>query len=246
MVLSLLACAPRLPTATLDGVSLTDVGWTEASAEVRVAVDNPLWAELPVTALRWSFDVEGRTVASGALDELDPIGADAVTVVPIPVVVRYADAVAATGAEGDVPWRFAAEVDLDTRFGALTLPIERAGTMPRPEAPSLDLVDVGFGLDGTAVLVDVGLDLGLPAGTSLDTFRWNAAVDRYTIGAGSARIREGHVRLPMRVDLASAASAALDTLLGRTSALTVGLDGELATPLGVVPIGWSRDVRLDD
>lgn len=243
----LLACAPRLPSAAIADVALVGVGWEEAEAEVRVAVDNPLWVEVPTTAVRWTIELDGHTVASGSATDLPVLAADAVTVLRVPVVMRYAEVGAAVQTEAEeVPYRFAAELDLETRAGRVTLPIEHSGTVPRPTPPSLDLIDVGFGRDGTVLLVDLALALGLPAGTSVETFDWSVAVDARELGSGRAEVDPGrNLVLPMRFDVSAAAAASIATLLGQTSTLHLDLGGELGTPLGTVPIRWSRDVAIE-
>src|SRR5688500_3826095 len=132
MLALLFGCAPRLPTATLDEVVLTEVGWDDARAEVRVAVDNPLWAEVPTGALRCTLALGGRPLASGSLAAAPPLAADAVTIVPIPLVVAWSDLAAAATTEADpVTWRFAAELDVATPAGTFTLPVSHEGTIPR-------------------------------------------------------------------------------------------------------------------
>lgn len=246
-LLWLAACAPRMPSASIDDVVLVGVGWTEAEAEIHVAVDNPLWVEIPTRAFRWTIEVDGHAVASGAVAEAPPLGADTVTVLRVPVVMQYSEVSAAMATSGEeVPVRFAAELDLETRAGRFTIPVEQVGTMPKLTAPSMDLIDVAFGRDGMVMQVDLALALSLPAETSVDTFDWNVALDDGIVGSGSAVVNPGRsLVLPMRFDLSRAASASIAALLGQASTLHLDLGGELGTPLGVVPIRWSRDVALD-
>jgi hypothetical protein len=241
----LVGCAPRLPSATIADLSLVGVGWEQADAVVRVAVDNPLWIEVPITAIRWTAEVDGGRVASGS-GAAPALAADAITEVPIPLTVTWSDLGAAmtTSAE-EVSYRFAAEIDVEGPGGIYTVPVEQVGTMPRLSRPSVDLLDVGLGHEGTVMTVDLAFALGLPAQTSVDAFAWSVAVDDTTLGSGTAGVNADRALvLPMRFDLASAAGAAIATLLGRTTAVHLDLGGELGTPLGPVPLRWRRDVPL--
>lgn len=247
IVILLVACSLRLPSAAVDQISLTSLGLTAASLEVSVAVDNPLWVDVPLEGWRWELTVAGRSVGKGAHHEPLPLAADAVTLVPIPVDFLYADLWAAAGsAGGEVPYTMAVQLDLATPRGPLTLPMSHEGTLPRLQAPTLDVVALRPSLDGARLRLDVDLSVGLPPGLGLESLTWTAAVDEAVIGEGAARVgAQGHLTLPIALDAKQAALASWSALWGEARALHLKLDGRIATPLGSVPVSLDKQVALD-
>jgi hypothetical protein len=244
--LLVLGCAPRLPSASLDGVGLVGADLQAVDAELRIAVDNPLLVEVPVRAVRWSLAVSGHPLADGAQTTAPALAPNAVTVVPIPVHVAYADALGAlSGAEAGAPYAIAAEVDVQTPLGLYTLPVAHEGTLPALEPPSVDVVDVGLGLDGAAVRLDLALRLTLPAGVSVRSLAWTVTSAERTLARGTAEVGpDGALLLPMWLSPTDAAAASMQAVLGGSMSAQVALAGELDTPLGAVPVAIERELEL--
>ncbi len=240
----MLGCASRLPSARVEGVSLTDLGLSQASAEVAVAVDNPLLVDVPLEGWRWELSVADHAVGRGAGAAPLVLAANGVTTVPIPVEVVYAELAAAAGQAGsEVPYEVRVELDVATPRGAVTLPLAHQGTLPRLEAPTLDVVAVRPGLDGARLTLEVELAVGLPPGLAIEALAFSASVGGAVIGEGAVLPGEdGRLVLPLAVDASQAAAASWAAAWGQAGAVSLTLDGRVATPLGSVPVRWERVV----
>lgn len=247
MGLLLSACAPRWPSASVEGFSIEAIDFESVRGNVRVAIDNPMFATLPVSALRWSLFIDDKPFASGERTDSLSLVADAVTVVSVPVLLRYDDLRSVAGTDSEViPYRFHADIDVQTPLGLYTLPVERSGTMPRLQAPSIDLVDVGFGIDGLALRIDLTLKVGLPAGVTLSQTQWTVKVASRTLASGQATAEDGTVSMPMWFQPTDAAKATWDWYEELATSLDLSMSGALQTPLGPVPFAFERELSLRD
>jgi hypothetical protein len=222
------------------------VGLADAEAEVRLVVDNPLPVALPVAGVRWAVEVDGHPVLAGDHPPGSALAARGSTEVPIPIVVRYADVLAAgEGDGGPVDVRVTADLSLDTPAGPVTLPLSWEATLPEVDPPSIGLVGVGVGLDRGDLVLDLELDVDLPLALEVRELGWRATADGTRLGSGEARVGElGRLTLPVRVDPLATAEAAVSALLARTSTLGLVLEGRLDSPVGELPLRLEKELAL--
>jgi hypothetical protein len=240
----LLACAPRVPSASIARVHLSGVDFDELRGEVVVAVDNPSYATVPVNGARWELLLDGRTVGSGALTDAVSVGPDAITDLAVPVVVRWSElgAVMASMTTYSVPYTLRASLELDLPTGPHTLPVERSGLVPRLSPPRFDGAWLGF--DGTAWALDGRAWVPVPPGVSLDGLRWLASLDDTEVGSGWATVAaDGAARVHAELHPVSAAMAAGAAWWAGTGTVELAVDGTLHTPLGAVPLTGSTRAR---
>ena len=236
-----------LPDADVADVALTHLGLEGASLEVAVAIDNPLWVELPIEAFRWDLTVAGQRVAEGIHDApvvLEP-GAD--SLVAIPIHFRYADLweVAKASTAQQLPYVVTLQLDAWTPRGTVTVPITHAGTLPRLRFPSLDLIDVDLSRRGSQFTVAVSLHLDLPEGLEVGSLDWAIDVDALRLGQGGIRVGDrGQIVIPFTVDASHTATASWAWWWGEAHELVLSLSGEVITPLGTVPIGLEHRIDL--
>jgi hypothetical protein len=235
-----LACAPRVPSASIARVHLSGVDFEELRGEVVVAVDNPLYVTLPVNGARWELLLDGRVVGSGALPDAVLVGPDATTELPVPVVVRWSDlaVVMSSVTTYSVPYTLGASLELELPTGPLSLPVERSGLVPRLSPPRLDGAWLGF--DGTAWALDGRAWVPVPPGVSLEGLHWLASLDDSEVGSGWATVAaDGAVQVHAELHPVSAAMAAGAAWWAGTATVVLAVDGTLHTPLGAVPLTGS-------
>ena len=237
-----LALACSSPSARLDTVEITGLGWDAADARLRLIVDDPWPVDLPVTAVRWAMTVDGRPLASGSTEEELVLAARASTPVVVPFRVRY-DALP-TAVAGGVPYHADVELDLATPLGRRTLPLATDGVLPELTAPSASLVSWSFTRDGFAGRLALDLAVGLPSWVAGGSLAWRVTADQQLLGSGSAALTERRLALVVYLDAGAMASAGWDAAWGTLERVTVDLDGALDTAWGSVPLGLHREIVL--
>ncbi|MCA9490982.1 MAG: LEA type 2 family protein [Myxococcales bacterium] len=242
----LLACAPPVPTASVDGLTVTRLGWTGADAELHVAVDNPLPVSIPVGGLRWSVAVDGTPLVGGERPPGQLLAAGEVTDVALPLSLAYADALAAaTGDEPTTRIALDAELTLDTPAGPVALPLSWETETPRFDPPSISVVDTAVGLRDGDVVLGVDLLVDLPLGAEPRSLGWSAALNDVRLGSGDAQVTPGgRVALPIAVDPILASKAALWVLTGHPSRLGLSWSGSVDTALGEIPLAMDHELAL--
>lgn len=248
--LALLGCGLlRSPSPEVRGLSLTHLDREGAGLEVDLAVDNPLWVDVPLQRLGWELSVAERTVASGERQHTLILAAGQATPVPVPVEVRYADLWEAARRifEPEIPYRVALELGLLIPTGPITVPIVHEGTLPRLRLPSVDVIDVDLSWDGAWLLLELSLELGLPEGWAMSGLDWSIEVDALQLSKGAVEVSpEGALQLPVRFDPRQTAWASWSWAQGEARILSLGLGGQLQTPLGTVPVAFRQEIALSD
>lgn len=240
-----------VPSAHVDGVSLTSLTMTQASLEVSVGVHNPLWVDVPVRALRWEMRVDDVTLADGVSAKDRVLLAGQNTVLPVPVDIRYADLWAAakrTARNDGVPYSVLFELDTVTPTGPSTLPLHHVGVLPPLRAPSVDLVDIDVGIEDDGRLrMDLALHLSLPESFRITDVAWAVAVDGVPLSEGRVRADpSGNLRFPVYFDARATAAATWAYAWGEAQALELSLLGQVSTPLGLVPLSVDHVLPLTD
>ncbi|MCB9686140.1 MAG: LEA type 2 family protein [Alphaproteobacteria bacterium] len=242
----LLACAPPVPSASVDGLTVTRLGWTGADAELHVSVDNPLPVSVPVGGLRWAVSVDGTPLLSGERPPGQVLAAGGVTEVSLPLSVAYADALAAaTGDDESTTVALEAELSLDTPAGTVALPLSWEAETPRFDPPSITVVDTAVGLRDGDVVLGVQMLVDLPLGAEPRSLGWSAALNGTRLGSGEALVAPGGLlALPIAIDPLRASQAALWVLTGHPSTLGLSWSGSVDTALGEIPLAMDHELSL--
>lgn len=252
MLLWLASCGLiGVPSASVDGVALTELGMTEAALDVTVGVDNPMWVDVHVEGLRWSLNVASNTIAQGKARQPAVLAADGRSPVVVPVRLSYGDlwgALGETFSAESIPYRLSLELDAVTPTGLMTIPMVHEGTLPRLRPPTIDILDVDWEVEADGRLrIDVGLKLGLSEQFSLTRLDWTVDVDGRVLGSGAVATEgDGVLRFPVRLDPMGAAEASWDWLWGSARELRLALDGMVGTPLGTVPLNTRASLVLSE
>lgn len=121
------------PELRLDHVVVRSVGLTGGTLDFVVDVHNPNSFDLRGTELRVGFDVEGSHL--GDVDFQDDFAVQKGDTTRLTLPVRFAwagvgSAVRAALGYGDIPYKMAGEVSLQTPFGRRAVPFSREGRAP--------------------------------------------------------------------------------------------------------------------
>jgi len=125
---------PRRPSISLQGVGIDRMSLSGAELVLRLAVDNPNTFGVTLERLDYSFAINGQRWAAGDYAESVRIGAEAQTVLALPVSVRFANMGASAyellQGNARVDYRFEANLAGKAGlqgFGAFELPLEQSG-----------------------------------------------------------------------------------------------------------------------
>ena len=121
------------PELRLDHVVVRSVGLTGGTLDFVVDVHNPNSFDLRGTELRVGFDVENSHVGDVDFRENFAVQRDDTTRLTLPVRFEWAgvgSAVRAALGYGEIPYRMAGEISLQTPFGRRAVPFSREGRAP--------------------------------------------------------------------------------------------------------------------
>jgi LEA14-like dessication related protein len=246
LVLSLAGCAGlkdlaasalQKPKLTFRSASITTVDLEGATVSLTWDLENPNGFGLDLAKVAWTFDAEGKRVASGDVPGGLQIKASATSPVTFPVHVRFRDVpgiadLLSSGKE-EVRYAVAATIGIRTPLGELDLPVKHEDKVRLPAVPHLALEglsvrSVGF----DAIVLDLRVRVRnsnpfpLPAGkieyalslSGADVARAET-VEMHPIASGASAV----VVIPVRVDVGSAGRVAAD--VARGADVQVGLKG---------------------
>ena len=134
LVALLAACAPRLqkPEISLAGIDLVGLGLVEQRFVLKLRIRNPNDVDLPVNALNFDVELNGRHFARGVSDKPVIIPRQGETILEIKTVSRLGDVLkplrdAQKNARERIGYRIFGSVELEG-FGSI--PFDRSGDVP--------------------------------------------------------------------------------------------------------------------
>jgi len=248
----LLASSFQTPTLTFTSATLADVSLGSATVNLNYQLDNPNPFGLSLASVEYAFYVEGHQVVAGRPPQGLTIPASGSAPVVLPANVRFADVapVIETFLTKEVAtYRAKGAIGVETPIGIVTLPVEKEGTFPVPKLPTVVLqppriTNVGF----TSATLELPLmvtnpnDFPLPiSGLSGTVSVAGARVGTVTAPnvANIAPRAQTPVTLPLRIDYAQAAGAAM--ALQRGSGM-VALDAQVSSGPVTFPIHLQQNL----
>ncbi|MEN0063739.1 MAG: LEA type 2 family protein [Myxococcota bacterium] len=242
-----LGCARFVPMAEVTDVGLSKITLSGVGVVAEVEVTNPWWSPFTVDALSWSFTIGEATLTAGELAKAVYVRPNGITTVEVPLELAYADLASATAAltAPQVPYALNLDVHASTDGGPMHWPLSFEGTLPRIEAPTLDLVDWSTQMNGTDLEVDLVVKLGLPSGFALHDGAWRLTVDEHRIGQGRFETQpDGPLHFPLVVDATGSTKAWWAWLQGEAKVLALDLEGAVSTPIGIVPLDLHQGMSI--
>jgi len=238
MLLLLATACSYTPTVAPHDVAVRDLTLTGATVDVTVAVHNPLPASADVDA-HWRLLLDGVQVTEGVVTDL-AVAPGSDSLLSVPVALRWTDLWAATGTVGQpLPWRVELDLAGHTAIGSWSVPYAHEGELPALAWPDASLVDWRldrFDTEKAAATLVVDVDHAV-----VQAFQWGAHVGVVPLAHGSLDRAEGRTELPVVIEVGRALEA-----LRTVAAVGLGftLEGEMHTPLGMLPVALDRRWNL--
>ena len=234
MLLLLATACSYTPTVAPHDVGVRDLTLSGATVDVTVAVHNPLPASADVD-VHWRLHLDGVQVTEGVVTDLS-VASSADTLLAVPVDLRWSDLWAATGTVGQpLPWRVELDLAGHTAVGTWTVPYAHEGELPALSWPDVSLIDWRldrFDTEKAAATLVIHVDHAV-----VQACRWGAHVGVVPLAHGSLDRVEGRTELPVVIEVGRAMEA-LQTLAAVGLGFT--LEGEMHTPLGMLPVALDR------
>ncbi|RII27342.1 MAG: hypothetical protein CXR31_08850 [Geobacter sp.] len=126
----------RNPEVAVKDVSLVALDGAGATLEIGIDVTNPNPYQISLQGYNYALQIKSLPLASGAVRQTMVFASDKTTNVRIPVKISYADLLEILASRPDldrIPYQLNAGLDLDLPVGAMTLPIDAAGTFAVPQ-----------------------------------------------------------------------------------------------------------------
>ena len=123
---SLIESAVKEPKITFDSVKVRDPKKEGATAVIALNVQNPNGFEIVVDRLKYSLELDGKSISSSELHKVATIAAKATTKVEVPVPFRYDQVFSSIMdllGKGSAPYK----VKGDASVGPFTLPFDHTG-----------------------------------------------------------------------------------------------------------------------
>ena len=234
----LAASAIQKPKVTFRSASITSLDLEGATVSLTWELENPNAFGLDLAKVAWTFDAEGKRVASGDVPGGVQLRANATSPVTFPVHVRFQDvpgiASLLTSGKDEVRYTVAATIGLRTPVGELDLPVTHSDRVRLPGIPQFALEGLtvrSIGFD--AIVLDLRLRVRNPNPFALPTGHLEYALS--VSGAEVARaerVEVTHVAggssavvlVPVRIDVGGAGRVAAD--IARGAEVRVGLKGD--------------------
>jgi LEA14-like dessication related protein len=132
------------PTASVVSSNIDGIDLEGVTLNFGVEVQNPLSSDIPLTQLRYSVATEGKSFASGQLDD-NPgnIPALGSKVINVPVRVNYQSAMQLVNSiqpGKNIPYNADLNVVVDAMgMGNVDIPLSASGTIPIPTLPEIEV-----------------------------------------------------------------------------------------------------------
>ncbi len=176
LALSFAGCAElqkniQTPSVQFAGIEPKNASLYETTVDFLIHVENPNPISLPVQALSYSVDINGKKMLSGSAQPGIQIPAKAGTDLRIPVEVRYEEFLNGLQElmhKDSLGYSIKGDIDL----GFFKLPYEAGGTIPLPKLPQIQLKTINvnkFAFDGIEAAMRLSIknanDFPLKAGS---------------------------------------------------------------------------------
>jgi LEA14-like dessication related protein len=250
----LLAASVQKPTLTFKSATLADVSLGSATVNLNFRLDNPNPFGLSLASVQYQLLVEGHQVVAGQPPNGLSIPPSGSADVVFPANVKFADVspVVETFLTKDVAsYTARGTLGVETPIGIVTLPVEQSGTFPVPKLPTVALQQPRL---SQVTFTSATLELPLVV-TNRNDFPIPISGVSGAVSVGGARVGTVSSRdfgsigpratlpvtLPVRLDFAQAASAAMS--LQRGGGTMVALDAEIRSGSASFPVHLQQNVR---
>lgn len=238
-----------LPTVRFDRMDVSDIDFEHIDTDFVFAVDNPNPVGAPVDRFSYSLALAGVELLAGDNPEGLELRAADTSEIALPVSLVFEsiyDAVTAARGDDFVDFGFKGGIGFDSDAGPIDINFDEAGNFPALRIPKIKLGKLHIN-QFTGSNLDLGLDIDVDNDheSTLDFQDIGFAMKVAGVNIGSGALSEPlsvegatsrTVQLPISINVLDAATAAAAILGGGAVNVEVGVDSNVDTPFGVLPL----------
>lgn len=243
------------PTADVTGIHIPSINLKKVEIVVDVLISNPNPVPIPLVDIDYLVESDGRKLVSGLIPDAGTIHAHGSETVKIPITIIYDD-IKDTYDDikpgSIIPYLIKVGLIADVPvFGKITLPLEKAGEIPVPYKPDVDLDKVefdSFSFEETSATLHLKLenkndfDLGLNA---LEYEVWLAEVSivnaKLSKSAKVAKNGISYIQLPVSFKPKDFGSALWDMIRGKGAGYAMKGNLDLDSPFGPMQLPFNKE-----
>jgi LEA14-like dessication related protein len=245
------------PSASIEGVRLSDIGLDQAVLTFDVKIQNPLSGVVPLRSVGITLTESGNPFLEGRVPlrgEVQPGGSE---IVAIPVTLRFAEILrlASNVKPGNViPYTAALSLEAGLPGGSsIQLPLETSGQLPVPAPPSVSISNIAWDeVSMSRIAGNLALQIGNP-----NDFPFQIQEIAYGLSlAGSDVANEtsrqsgsvaggqtGGLDVPIGFSPLGLGVGIVQTLLGSSASYALSGQLEVSTPFGPMSLGFDDSGR---
>lgn len=243
------------PTADVTGVHFPKINHHKADIVVDVLVNNPNPVPIPLIDINYLIDSDGRKLVSGLIPDAGTIHAHGSETVKIPVTLIYDD-IKQTFKDirpgSIIPYLVKVDLLIDVPiFGRITIPLKKAGEIPVPYKPDIDIEKIHFkrfSFEETVASLHVKLDNKNDFDLGLNALDYEVWLGDDNIGGAdlqkSAKIEKNgvsYIDLPITFRPKEFGSAVWDMIRGRGTGYSMKGNIDVDTPFGAMKLPISKE-----
>ncbi|MCO4763201.1 MAG: LEA type 2 family protein [Myxococcales bacterium] len=249
------------PKVAVEDVQVAGASWDAVDLTFVLRIDNPNPLEVKMAGFSYALSVAEKPTLSGDQSTGVALKANGPSRAQLPLRLQWKQLIdlgIAMSRKKSLPYVFTGSLGFQTPIGLLSVPLEKSGTLPTLQKPSLRPVDLRLGkVDLLGGQIQLLLDIEVSNRDGGETLAFSGFDFRVDLGGKSvasgtvsqlASVPSGQTHkttLPIALNVANIGLAAAKTITGRGS-LDVRLHGkvQVSTPLGMVPLQYDLSQNL--
>lgn len=246
-----------LPTVTFDNLSVDSIDFEGAQVDFVFAVNNPNPIEVGLSSFSYDFALADVPLFDGDNADGFALEAAGASELRLPVALNWQstwESVQATRGLDEVGFGLGGHFGFDTPAGEARLPYNEDGSFPALRTPKFRLANLratSLNPLRPTLALDVGVDNAHGSTLCFDRFDYGIDLNGQSLASGLINTfdveggTEGMITLPIEVNVLSAGSAIISTILGGGQ-LDVGLGAsmDVETPFGILPLSVDQQDAL--
>ncbi|VAH57321.1 unnamed protein product [Triticum turgidum subsp. durum] len=243
------------PTADITGIHIPQISLEKVELIADVLITNPNPVPIPLVDIEYLIESEGRKLMSGAIPDAGTIDAHGSETVKIPVLLIYDDIKSTYGdikPGSIIPYlvKVILHVDIPV-IGRISLPLEKAGEIPVPYKPDVDISKIKFekfSFEEATATLHLNLDNKNDFDLGLNALDYEIWLSNVSIASAetkeSTNIKKQEVTtmtLPISFRPKDFGSAMWDMIRGKGTGYTIKGHIDVNTPFGHMKIPISRE-----
>jgi LEA14-like dessication related protein len=242
------------PQIGIDRVEIQNIAFTGADLVVHIKINNPNSVGATLNRLEYALEVDGESLVKGQKEDKTNIAANKLSVVALPLTVRYAGlraGIAGALTKQMLPYRFTGKVVLDSPIGDLSFALAEKGEIPIPDRPRFELTKIALaelGVNSATLMLHIRVTNNHDFALDIRSFRYEFSLQDNLVSASDITVerlvgqdKSMAVVLPVTLKLLGLKKSVVDMLRSGQLRYAVKFYLDIHTKFGPVTIPYELD-----